>query len=281
MQGTRIWALLVAVAAVLVVPVGRSEARPQQVEVGPDSFTPAEVRVEVEETVRWVIREDQHTITSDDGLFDSGRAGPGSIFVARFHNAGRFAYYCAVHGGPGGQGMSGVVVVGDTRRAGEQSATTAPSTTTSAPRLTSTTTPPATSPPPPLPPAAPLAAASPAPTPATTPPRPVPAPAGTATSATTATTVTPPETATSTAPPPAPEPSPAAAVPSTAGPAPGHSESRDLYRIDRNARQRRLTAATGDSGDGGGGDAPVVVGGTLLALAGMALVLPGWRARRR
>src|SRR5688500_10510904 len=120
---------MAAAGVALVVSAAPSEARPQEVEVEQERFTPAEARVEVDETVRWVVRDDQHTITSDDGLFDSGQAGPGSIYVARFHNAGRYRYYCSIHGGPGGQGMSGVVIVrekrGEAGPAGE-STTTAP-----------------------------------------------------------------------------------------------------------------------------------------------------------
>jgi plastocyanin len=44
--------------------------------------------------------------------FASGNlAGNGASFTHTFTKAGSFPYYCRYHGGPGGQGMSGVITV--------------------------------------------------------------------------------------------------------------------------------------------------------------------------
>ena len=52
-----------------------------------------------------------HTVTSDTGLFDSGLFQKGEEWYYTFTQAGEYPYYCAPHGGPGGQGMSGTIIV--------------------------------------------------------------------------------------------------------------------------------------------------------------------------
>jgi plastocyanin len=52
-----------------------------------------------------------HTVTADNGLFDSGRLGKGDEFSFTFTEEGEYPYYCRSHGGAGGQGMAGKVIV--------------------------------------------------------------------------------------------------------------------------------------------------------------------------
>ncbi len=52
-----------------------------------------------------------HTVTADNGLFDSGRLGKGDKFSFTFTEEGEYPYYCRFHGGAGGQGMAGKVIV--------------------------------------------------------------------------------------------------------------------------------------------------------------------------
>jgi len=54
-----------------------------------------------------------HTVTSDTNLFNSGTLGEGDTFSFTFEEAGTFPYFCRFHGGAGGSGMSGVVIVTD------------------------------------------------------------------------------------------------------------------------------------------------------------------------
>jgi plastocyanin len=61
-------------------------------------------------TVTW--RNDDsvaHTVTANDGSFDSGTLQPGQSFSHTFTSAGTFSYYCAIHGQAS---MSGSVQVG-------------------------------------------------------------------------------------------------------------------------------------------------------------------------
>ncbi len=83
-------------------------------------FTPRELTVHPGDTVTWVNQGGFHNVTADDGSFRcaegcTGAAGDPSsaawTFTRTFTAVGRQAFYCEVHGGPGGTGMSGVVIV--------------------------------------------------------------------------------------------------------------------------------------------------------------------------
>jgi plastocyanin len=76
------------------------------------SFSPKEVTVPVGTTIKWLHNAAvPHTVTADDGLFDSGPLNSGGSFSYTFDEAGTFAYYCRFHGGPGGSAMAGVIIV--------------------------------------------------------------------------------------------------------------------------------------------------------------------------
>lgn len=84
-----------------------------EVLAGDDFFDEAVVRIPPGTTVEWVNSgRDPHTVTADDGSFDSGMMPSGAIFRRRFDEPGRYAYYCVYHGARGGRGMAGVVIVG-------------------------------------------------------------------------------------------------------------------------------------------------------------------------
>lgn len=92
-----------------------------EVEVGDIFFRPQEIRVKVGAKVTWEhIGSQPHTVTADDGSFDSSPGclsdtskcmQNGSTFEQVFSAAGRIPYYCKVHGGAGGIGQSGVIIV--------------------------------------------------------------------------------------------------------------------------------------------------------------------------
>ena len=75
-------------------------------------FSPQTMTVPVGTTVVWTnMGMMQHTVTSDNGLFDSGPLNPGATFMFTFSTPGSYPYYCRFHGGPGGTGMSGMIMV--------------------------------------------------------------------------------------------------------------------------------------------------------------------------
>lgn len=83
-----------------------------EVTVSNFSFSPAELTITVGDAVRWTNVSGNHNILADDGSFTSGPVAPAPWeFTHTFAVAGNNPYYCVPHGGPGGQGMSGVVVV--------------------------------------------------------------------------------------------------------------------------------------------------------------------------
>lgn len=71
----------------------------------------------------WLFYEgvNPHSVTSDDGLFDSSpncppdclKPDPTQVPVFRhvFTLPGVYAYYCKIYGGPGGNGMSGTITL--------------------------------------------------------------------------------------------------------------------------------------------------------------------------
>lgn len=62
------------------------------------AFEPATLEVSVGTTVTWTNDGQRpHTITADDGTFDSGRLDPGEQFSFRFDQPGTFAYQCGFH----------------------------------------------------------------------------------------------------------------------------------------------------------------------------------------
>lgn len=78
------------------------------------TFRPGVLRVPVGTTVVWQFEGRLgHTVTADDGAFDSGIMERGSQFRITFDEPGRYPFYCIPHGQPGGHGMAGVIIVGD------------------------------------------------------------------------------------------------------------------------------------------------------------------------
>lgn len=91
---------------------GAAPGRPEaanviEIEISQMAFQPRELVVDVGTTVRWVNRDAvAHTVTSDDGGWDSPLFGQEESFEFTFSQAGRYAYHCVPH-----PFMTGVVVV--------------------------------------------------------------------------------------------------------------------------------------------------------------------------
>jgi plastocyanin len=83
-----------------------------EVSIADSNFSPAELTVPVGSTVVWTHNGSlPHTVTADDGSFDSGTLAGGDAFEFTFNQSGTFLYHCEFHGNSGGQGMSAAVTV--------------------------------------------------------------------------------------------------------------------------------------------------------------------------
>jgi tyrosinase len=74
-------------------------------------FDPAELSIAPGTNVVWINQgAAPHTVTADDGSFDSGQLEPGGTFTQLFDSEGTFAYHCEIH-----PNMVGSVVVAATK----------------------------------------------------------------------------------------------------------------------------------------------------------------------
>jgi plastocyanin len=77
------------------------------VSIGSSSFSPSSISVKSGTTVTWSNNVyELHTVTADDGSFNSGDLDYNKTFSRTFNQAGTFAYHCNHH-----SGMKGSVVV--------------------------------------------------------------------------------------------------------------------------------------------------------------------------
>ncbi len=105
--------LVTAVAGYVPGAAARLGTQEITVEMRDIMFSPRMVTISPGTTIVWVNRDPfGHTVTADDGSFNSSLIPPGGVFRFTFQRPGRYPYYCVPHGGPGGVGMSGVVIVG-------------------------------------------------------------------------------------------------------------------------------------------------------------------------
>ena len=62
------------------------------------AFDPAEVQIDAGDALTWTNDDPTpHTVTADDGSFDSGTMDPGESFSQRFGDPGTYRYACAIH----------------------------------------------------------------------------------------------------------------------------------------------------------------------------------------
>jgi len=96
---------------VVAVPV--PEAR--SIEIRDNYFEPAGATVAPGTTLMWInYGQEQHTVTADDGQFDSGVLNPRDIFVVTVEGAGKLTYHCSLH-----PEMKGSITVGEGGDGGE------------------------------------------------------------------------------------------------------------------------------------------------------------------
>jgi plastocyanin len=105
-------ALVVFVPTAVAQEDGGVEAVPVQdarsVGIGDNFFDPPDVAVEPGSTITWTNNGAvPHTVTADDGSFDSGVLNPGDSYTVAFDGQGTVTYHCTIH-----PEMRGSVTVG-------------------------------------------------------------------------------------------------------------------------------------------------------------------------
>ncbi len=67
------------------------------VNIGLYGYNPSAVAINVNDQVQWTWLSDYHSVTSSQGLWDSGLYNSGFTYTLTFTNAGTFPYYCSFH----------------------------------------------------------------------------------------------------------------------------------------------------------------------------------------
>ncbi len=91
-------AALSLVALLLFAPTAAAQGKTMTISIKNFAFNPPNATVAAGTTVTWV-NDDQapHTVTADDGAFDSGTLQPGQSYSFTFDKAGTYAYHCDIH----------------------------------------------------------------------------------------------------------------------------------------------------------------------------------------
>jgi plastocyanin len=107
---------------------GAAPTTPREVTIADFSYTPETLVVQVGETVQWtnVTGGTKHTVTADDGAFDSNEVRSQGIdgglsYSHVFTQTGRHTYHCTLHT-PTHPGMKATVVVEPATTSAEQAA---------------------------------------------------------------------------------------------------------------------------------------------------------------
>ena len=100
------WSVLFAVALLALSGGRQASADSLAVSIDNFAFSPTSVSVSVGDAVNWTNAQPGvvHTVTADDGSFDSGRLSTGQSFAMTFATAGAVAYHCTIH--PAMHGLS-------------------------------------------------------------------------------------------------------------------------------------------------------------------------------
>lgn len=98
----RVMAVLVATAIVGLPASAAAATLPVSVQFS--AFAPGQQDILPGDTIEWEnVSERRHTVTADDGSFDSGDLFGGQKFTRTFDSPGTFTYHCTVHDGMTGE----------------------------------------------------------------------------------------------------------------------------------------------------------------------------------
>ncbi len=75
-----------------------SEKQSVSVEIKDFEFSPSTVTIKIGDNVMWTNNgPSHHTVTADDGTFDSGDLSKGGTYIKTFYMLGTFDYHCSPH----------------------------------------------------------------------------------------------------------------------------------------------------------------------------------------
>lgn len=96
------------VMSVILVMIPSASAEDYDISITDDKdFLPEDLTINIGDTVTWTNDDDgAHTVTADDGQFDSGNMGEGATWSYTFTEAGTYEYKCKYH-----SSMTGTVIV--------------------------------------------------------------------------------------------------------------------------------------------------------------------------
>jgi plastocyanin len=78
--------------------MGEPQPPARVVSIGDNFFEPADAAIEPGDTVTWTNNGAvPHTVTAENGLFDSGVLDPGESYTVDFDGQGMVTYYCTIH----------------------------------------------------------------------------------------------------------------------------------------------------------------------------------------
>jgi plastocyanin len=87
-----------SVAVLILAPTAGAQGNRQTISIQDFFFSPAQITVQSGTTVTWTNQGNApHTVTADDGSFDSERLNPGESFSHTFKSPGTVAYHCEIH----------------------------------------------------------------------------------------------------------------------------------------------------------------------------------------
>jgi len=98
---------------VVKIPATKDKAAPKTVTITVSNFAfdPKDLQIEAGTTVIWKNTIGRHTVTADDGSFESPIMAPGEEFKRTFDQPRPVKYFCNLHGAAGGMKMAGTVTV--------------------------------------------------------------------------------------------------------------------------------------------------------------------------
>ena len=105
--GIGIVALLIGVVALSGCTQSQQNVPPNTVIIQNFAFSPNNLTVKAGTTVTWINKDSTtHTVTSDNGTFDSGNLNSGANYTYTFNKTGTYPYHCSIH-----SSMTGTIVV--------------------------------------------------------------------------------------------------------------------------------------------------------------------------